>query len=158
MLKGRLGLEHARLPHADRHGLLYLERGALSVEDGCLRFLAAGSDLVVAGDYRIAHQAVSLLLLGPGSTVSHDALRLLARHGTGLCAVGEDGVRIYTAQPLMPDSSALARAQVRAWADEKGARMAVARRMYAWRLGEVTGTGGATTVRTRLPPICRTKR
>ncbi len=137
MLKGRLGLEQARLPHADRHGLLYLERGALSVEDGCLRFIAAGSDLVVAGDYRIPHQSLSLLLLGPGSTISHDALRLLARHGTGLSAIGEDGVRLYTAQPLMPDSSALARAQVRAWADAKGARMSVARRMYAWRLGEV---------------------
>jgi CRISPR-associated protein Cas1 len=137
MLKGRLGLEHARMPHADRHGLLYLERGQLSVEDGCLRFIAAGSPLVNAGDYRIPHQAVSLVLLGPGSTVSHDALRLLARHGTGLSAIGEDGVRLYTAQPLMPDQSALARAQVRAWADAKGARMAVARRMYAWRLGEV---------------------
>jgi CRISP-associated protein Cas1 len=137
MLKGRLGLEQARLPHADRHGLLYLERGQLSVEDGCLRFIAAGSPLVAAGDYRIQHQAVSLVLLGPGSTVSHDALRLLARHGTGLSAIGEDGVRLYTAQPLMPDQSALARAQVRAWADAKGARMAVARRMYAWRLGEV---------------------
>jgi CRISP-associated protein Cas1 len=137
MLKGRLGLEYARLPHADRHGLLYLERGALSVEDGCLRFIAAGSDLLVSGDYRIPHQALSCLLLGPGSTVSHDALRLLARHGTALCAVGEDGVRLYTAPPLLPDSSALARAQVRAWADETGARMAIARRMYAWRLGEV---------------------
>lgn len=137
MLKGRLGLEHARLPHADRHGLLYLERGALSVEDGCLRFVAAGSDLIVTGDYRIPHQSVSFLLLGPGSTVSHDALRLLARHGTGLSAVGEDGVRLYTAQPLMPDQSAIARAQVRAWADATGARMTIARRMYAWRLGEV---------------------
>ena len=137
MLKGRLGLEQARIPHADRHGLVYLERGALSVEDGCLRFIAAGSDLVVAGDYRIPHQSISLILLGPGSTVSHDALRLLARHGTALSAVGEDGVRFYTAQPLMPDSSALARAQARAWADAKGERMAVARRMYAWRLGEV---------------------
>jgi CRISPR-associated protein Cas1 len=137
MLKGRLGLEQARIPHADRHGLVYLERGALSVEDGCLRFIAAGSDLVVAGDYRIPHQSISLILIGPGSTVSHDALRLLARHGTALSAVGEDGVRLYTAQPLMPDSSALARAQARAWADAKGERMAVARRMYAWRLGEV---------------------
>jgi len=137
MLKGRLGLEQARLPHADRHGLIYLERGALSVEDGCLRFVAGGSDLLAAGDYRIPHQSLSLVLLGPGSTVSHDALRLLARHGTALSAVGEDGVRLYTAHPLLPDSSALARAQVRAWADEKGARMAVARRMYAWRLGEV---------------------
>ena len=38
-----------------------------------------------------------MILLGPGSTVSHDALRLLARHGTVLAAVGEDGVRFYTA-------------------------------------------------------------
>lgn len=147
MLKGRLGLEHARLPHADRHGLVYLERGQLGVEDGCLRFIAAGSPLVIAGDYRIPHQAVSLVLLGPGSTVSHDALRLLARHGTGLSAIGEDGVRLYTAQPLMPDQSALARAQVRAWADAKGARMMVARRMYAWRLGEVLPHRDITVLR-----------
>ena len=136
-LKGRLGLETARLPHADRHGLLWLDRGNLTVEDGCLRFVAGGSETVPAGDYRIPHQAVSLVLLGPGSTVSHDALRLLARHNTGLCAIGEGGIRFYTAQPLLPDHSATGRAQARAWADATGARMVVARRMYAWRLGEV---------------------
>jgi CRISPR-associated protein Cas1 len=69
--------------------------------------------------------------------VSHDALRLLARHGTGLAAIGADGVRFYTAPPLLPDTSALARRQVQAWADTKDGRLAVARRMYALRLGEV---------------------
>lgn len=39
MLKGRLGLEKARIPHADRHGLLWLSRGELCVIDGCLHFL-----------------------------------------------------------------------------------------------------------------------
>lgn len=63
MLKGRLGLEHARIPH----GLVYLGRGALSVADGCLHFVAAGSDLMIAGDYWIPHQALSMVLLGPGS-------------------------------------------------------------------------------------------
>ncbi len=38
MLRGRLGLETARIPHADRHGLLWLSRGALTVQDGTLRF------------------------------------------------------------------------------------------------------------------------
>lgn len=147
MLKGRLGLEQARLPHADRHGLLYLERGALSIEDGCLRFVAAGSDLVAAGDYRIPHQSISMVLLGPGSSVSHDALRLLARHGTALSAVGEDGVRLYTSTPLLPDFSNLARAQARAWADAKMARMVIARRMYAWRLGEVLPHRDITVLR-----------
>lgn len=137
MLKGRLGLETARQPHGDRHGLLWLDRGQLSVEGGCLRFVAAGSDTVPAGDYRIPHQALSIILLGPGSSVSHDALRLLARHGTTLAAIGEGGVRFYTAMPLLPDRSVLGRAQALAWADAKGARMATARRFYAWRLGEV---------------------
>jgi CRISPR-associated protein Cas1 len=78
-----------------------------------------------------------VILLGPGSTVSHDALRLLARHNTGLAAIGEGGVRFYTAQPLLPDFSDLARRQALAWADAKSGRLAVARRMFAWRLGEV---------------------
>ncbi|MFH6787052.1 MULTISPECIES: hypothetical protein [Methylobacterium] len=39
MLLGRLGLDTARVPHGDRHGLLWLDRGRLEVEDGCLRFV-----------------------------------------------------------------------------------------------------------------------
>ena len=77
-----------------------------------------------------------MVLLGPGSTVSHDALRLLAHARTGLAAVGQDGVRLYTAPPLMPDRSGLARRQARTWADEQS-RLMTARRMYAMRLGEV---------------------
>ena len=113
MLKGRLGLETARIPHVDRHGLLWLARGMLTVRDGTLRFerggVKTGDDPLGPGDYAIPFQTVSMILLGPGSTVSHDALRLLARHGTALAAVGEDGVRLYTAPPLIPDRSGLAR-------------------------------------------------
>lgn len=64
-------------------------------------------------------------------------MRLLARHGVGLAAVGEDGVRLYTAPPRLPDFSALARAQAAFWADDRKGRLMVARRMYALRLGEV---------------------
>lgn len=137
MLVGRLGLETARLPHSDRHGLVSLDRGCLTVEDGCLIFDCAGGGMTPAGRYGLPHQSVSLVMLGPGSMVSHDALRLLARHGVGLVAIGEDGVRFYTAPPLLPDFSHLARAQARYWADERRGRMMVARRMYALRLGEV---------------------
>lgn len=137
MLLGRLGLETARLPHADRHGLVYLDRGRLSVEDGALTFTAAGSASVAAGEFAIPHQSISLVLLGPGGSVTQDALRLLARHGAALSAVGEDGVRMYTAPPLLPDFSHLARRQATLWADAKQGRMMVARRMYALRLGEV---------------------
>ena len=138
LLPGRLGLETARIPHLDRAGLLWLDRGRLEVEDGCLRFVTAGGDLG-PGDYQIPHQTVSAVLLGPGSSVTHDALRLLARHGCALCAVGQGGVRLYTAPPLMPDSSALARAQAQAWSRTE-LRMEVARAMYALRFGEIVRT------------------
>lgn len=137
MLLGRLGLETARLPHADRHGLVYLDRGRLSVEDGALTFATAGSASIAPGEYAIPHQSISLVLLGPGGSVTHDALRLLARHGAGLVAVGDDGVRMYTAPPLLPDFSHLARRQAMLWSDTRNGRVRVARQMYAQRLGEV---------------------
>jgi CRISP-associated protein Cas1 len=136
MLKGRLGLETARIPHADRAGLLSLGRGNLTVEDGTLRFACAGTEDLAPGEYLIPFQTVSVILLGPGTTVSHDALRLLARHGTGLVMTGEGGVRMYASMPFGPDDSALARRQARLWADPER-RIDLARRMYAWRLGEV---------------------
>ena len=48
MLRGRLGLETARIPHADRHGLLWLSRGALTVRDGTLRFGSSGTPSPIA--------------------------------------------------------------------------------------------------------------
>ena len=136
MLKGRLGLETARIPHVDRHGLVWLARGALVVENGTLRFITAGYDDMEAGDYAIPFQMVSCIMLQPGATVSHDALRLLARHGTGLLCTGMEGVRLYASMPFGPDSSRRARMQVEMWGDPN-LRTLIARRMYAWRLGEI---------------------
>lgn len=139
MLKGRLGLDSAKVPHADRAGCLYLARGALVARDGTLAFRkgsTTAADALTPGEYDVPLQGVSIVLLGPGSTVSHDALRLLAHARTALAAVGEDGVRLYTAPPLIPDRSGLARLQARLWSDD-GLRIMTARRMYALRLGEV---------------------
>lgn len=147
MLKGRLGLETARIPHADRHGCLWLQRGTLYVENGTLRFKTSGTDDLEPGDYALPFQTISNIVLGPGSTVSHDSLRLLARQGTGLIAAGEDGVRFYASMPFGTDDSALARRQVTAWADATGARITIARRMYAWRLGEVLPTTDLVVLR-----------
>lgn len=136
MLKGRLGLETARIPQADRHGLVWLGRGNLTVEDGTLRFTSAGDPDLAPGEYLIPFQMVSCFLMGPGTTVSHDAMRLLARHGTGIVFTGQGGVRLYASMPFGPDDSTVARRQAVAWSDSEQ-RMRLVRRMYAWRLGEV---------------------
>lgn len=136
LLKGRLGLAATRVPHADRHGLLWLEFGRLAVEDGTLRFVAAGSDTLDPGDYAIPYQAVSMLLLGPGTSVTQDVLRLAARHGLLIAAVGEGGVKSYTAPPMGQAHSGVARAHATIWADSKR-RLDAARTLYGWRFGRI---------------------
>lgn len=138
-LPGRLGLAEARIPHADRHGLVWLSRGNLYVEDGTLRFVTAGSEEFEPGDYAIPYQAVSMVLMGPGTSITHDALRILARHGTLVAAVGEGGTKFYTAPPIGQGRSEVARAHAKLWSNEKS-RLEVARHMYALRFSEILPT------------------
>jgi CRISPR-associated protein Cas1 len=146
MLKGRLGLDTARVPHSDRAGLLWLGRGRLTAEDGTLHFVTAGDGDLPAGAYDIPYQTVSCIVMQPGCTVSHDAMRLLSRHGTALVCTGQDGVRLYSAMPFGPDDSRIARRQATWWAD-KDLRVAIARRMYALRLGEILPQADMDTLR-----------
>jgi CRISPR-associated protein Cas1 len=146
LLRGRLGLAASRIPHADRHGLLWIEHGRLSVEAGTLRFIAAGSDTLPAGDYAIPFQAVSMLLLGPGTSLTHDVLRVAARHGLLIAAVGEGGVKTYTAPPMGQGRSEVARAHARIWVDDVQ-RLEAARRLYAWRFGSILPHRSIETLR-----------
>lgn len=134
MIEGRLGLESAQIPHKDRHGLMWLEKGNLYIEAGALRFKTAGFPGLQPGDYTIPHQTVSYVILGPGTTISHDACRILARHNTGAAFVGTDGVRLYACLPPPPDQAKRARVQAMLWSNEK-TRTQVARVMYQWRFG-----------------------
>jgi len=136
MLPGRLGLEGARIPHADRHGLLWLGNARIWVEDGSIVFSTSGCGDLEPGTYRVPFQGISTLVLEPGTSLTHDVLRLAGRHGVLVAAVGEGGVRHYTAPPLSPDRAEIARRQARVWADP-ATRAQIARRMYAWRFREV---------------------
>ncbi|HBK61214.1 MAG TPA: type I-E CRISPR-associated endonuclease Cas1 [Firmicutes bacterium] len=136
LFSGRLGLAQSRIPHVDRHGLLWLSRGNLYVRDGTLSFRTAGSCDMAPGEYAIPYQTISMILIGPGTTVTHDVLRILARHGTLLAAVGEGGVKHYTAPPMGAGRSRVARAHARLWAD-RDASIRVARRMYGYRFQSV---------------------
>lgn len=84
--------------------------------------------------------AVSCVLLGPGTSITHRALSTFARHGTTVVCVGAGGVRSYAAiTPAGLTTSWLER-QVRCWADDTQ-RLAVAVRMYERRFGEAVPEG-----------------
>ena len=84
------------------------------------------------GTVHIPAASLGALLLGPGSTVSHQAMVLLAESGSTAVWVGERGVRYYAHGRSLTHSSRLLEAQAAA-VTNRNERLRVARDMYAMR-------------------------
>jgi len=81
---------------------------------------------------RVPAAMISSVLLGPGSRVTHAAIRLLADSGTAICWVGDHGVRMYASGvgPARSSELLLRQAYLVTRATE---RLGVARLMYGMR-------------------------
>ncbi len=79
--------------------------------------------------------ALGTLLLGPGTMITHAAMRVLAESGCSVLWVGEEGVRCYAQGTGETRSARHLHRQARAWANER-LHMQVVRRMYEIRWGE----------------------
>ena len=78
---------------------------------------------------RLPAAAVATVLIGPGTRITHAAVRLLANSGTAICWVGERGVRMYATGLGPSRSSELVMRQAYLVTRTKE-RLDVARRMY----------------------------
>jgi CRISP-associated protein Cas1 len=72
---------------------------------------------------------LAVLLLGPGTRITHAAVTLLADCGTSVCWVGEQGVRLYATGLGAARSSRLLLRQAGLVSNQRG-RLRVARAMY----------------------------
>lgn len=120
---------------SDRWSHVYLEHGRLEKEHEALAFLDAKG-----GVSRIPLDQFATILLGPGTTLTHAAARMLADNNTLLIWSGEEGVRLYSYSTGGTHSSTRLLAQAAAWADANR-RLAVIRRMYAKRFLEMIPPG-----------------
>ncbi|GAA2462824.1 type I-E CRISPR-associated endonuclease Cas1e [Streptomyces lavendulocolor] len=116
----------------DRVSSLYVERCHIDRDDNAI---------VLVNKARVVHVPaawLAVLLIGPGSRITHAAVTLLADSGTSLCWVGEHGVRLYASGHGVARGSQLQLRQ--AWlVTRPKERVAVARRMYDMRFpGEDT--------------------
>jgi CRISPR-associated protein Cas1 len=107
----------------DRWSYLYLDRGRLDQEAAGLVFRDAG------GDSPIPIDQISLILLGPGTTLTHAAVKALSANNCLLAWVGEDGVRTYAHSTGGTFSSRRLLRQACLYADEEE-RLGVVYRMY----------------------------
>jgi CRISP-associated protein Cas1 len=79
---------------------------------------------------------LTLLMLGPGTTITQAAIRTLAENGCLVMWCGEEAVRLYAVGMGETRSSRNLMAQARLWADEQS-RLNVVMRMYRHRFDEV---------------------
>jgi len=118
----------------ERLTFLYIERAVLNRQDNAITV----TDM--RGTAHIPAAAVSVLLLGPGTTISHRAMELIGDAGASVLWVGEWGVRFYSGGKPLTNSSRLMEAQA-ALVSNTRSRVSIARKLYAMRFPDENVSG-----------------
>lgn len=117
----------AELPRMeDRATFLYIEHAKVHRVDSAVTIADA------KGVVRIPAAIVGVLLLGPGTDISHRTVELLGDTGTALLWVGERGVRYYANGRALARSTRFLMRQAELVTNERS-RLRVARAMYQMR-------------------------
>lgn len=110
----------------DRMTFLYLERCTLGRQDGAITVTDE------RGIVQIPAAAISVLLLGPGTRVTHRAMELMGDAGVGAVWVGEHGVRYYAHGRALTARTKLLQKQAELVSNTRK-HLAVVRKMYQLR-------------------------
>lgn len=107
----------------DRVSFIYVEHAKINRQDGALTVMDS------KGIVRIPAAIIGILLLGPGTDISHRSVELLGDTGTSIIWVGERGVRFYAnGRPLAHSTKYLEKQAV--LFSNRNTRLLVARKMY----------------------------
>jgi CRISP-associated protein Cas1 len=87
---------------------------------------------------------LSAILLGPGTTVTHAAMKACADSNTLVCWIGEESMRFYAFGLAPNHDNNMPRLHAAAWADRKR-RAQIARRMFRMRFPDVEVEGRSIT-------------
>jgi len=114
----------------DKYPFIYLERGRLEIDDSSVKWIDSEGDLV-----RIPVATINCLLLGPGTSITHEAIKVMAASNCCVCWVGEDSLLFYAVGQSPTANSRNIRIQMELATKEK-TRLEVARRMFLKRFPE----------------------
>lgn len=120
---------HVLPKFSDGWSYLYIEHCKVDQHDKAIAVHDA------AGKTPVPCANLALLMLGPGVSVTHAAISVLADHGCLVAWCGEEGVRFYATGMGETRSAANFLHQARMWAHD-GFRMEVVRRLYQLRFSE----------------------
>lgn len=120
----------------DRLSFLYLEHCTIGRDSNAL---TATDD---RGTIYIPTAALGVLMLGPGTRVTHQAMMVIADSASSVVWVGENGVRYYAHGRPLARSSRLLLRQAELISNQRS-RLAVARQMYEMRFPTEDTTGSS---------------
>ena len=124
-------------PARERWTPIYLEHGRLEVDDSSVKWI--GADRTVL---RLPVATLSAIMLGPGTTITHAAIKACSDCNTPVCWVGAEGMRFYSFGVAPTHDNARSRHQAAVHAS-KSKRTEVASRMFRMRFGEEDIQGGS---------------
>jgi CRISPR-associated protein Cas1 len=119
----------------DKYPFIYLERGRLEIDDASAKWIDCENNVV-----RLPIATLNCLLLGPGTTITHEAVKVIAQSNCSLCWVGEDSLLFYASGQTPAADTRNMREQMKLSADPKKS-VEVARRMFAKRFPEADLVG-----------------
>lgn len=126
-LKGAKKTELKELPRiSDRVTFIYVEHAKINRNDSAITVLDS------KGTIKIPVAMIGVLLLGPGTDISHRAVELIGDTGTSIAWVGERGVRNYAHGRALAHSTKLLEKQAGLVSNNRS-RLDVARKMYQMR-------------------------
>lgn len=111
----------------DKYPFIYLERGRLEVDDSSIKWIDASNNVVP-----LPVATLNTLLLGPGTAVTHEAIKTATAANCAICWVGEDSLLFYAAGFLPTADTRNLKRQIELAANAQKS-LEVARRMYARR-------------------------
>ncbi|WP_137938212.1 type I-E CRISPR-associated endonuclease Cas1e [Chitinivorax sp. B] len=111
----------------DKYPFLYLERGRLEVDDSSVKWLDADGQVIP-----LPIATINTLLLGPGTSITHEAVKTLVAANCSVSWVGEDSLLFYAAGFLPTADTRNLKRQIELATDEQQA-LAVARQMFTRR-------------------------
>ena len=110
----------------DRVTFIYVEHAKINRVDGAVTVAES------RGIVRIPASMIGILLLGPGTDISHRAMELLGDSGTGVAWVGEHGIRHYAHGRSLSHTSRFLEIQAKLVSNTR-TRLLVAKKMYQMR-------------------------
>lgn len=111
----------------DRYPYVYLEHGRLEVDDSSVKWIDSECHIV-----RIPIGLVAAILLGPGTTITHEAVKILSSAGCTVCWIGAEGLAFY-ASGVSPTSDSRNLLRQIMMSSSLDSRLMVARRMFSQR-------------------------